>query len=104
MALIVADFKELVIGPDGVAFRARACGLSGPRGDWQGWIEFNPLSGAPTFRSPYETVQPSSRELREWAGHLTPRCLESALARALGRLSRVTNDANPGASTDVDGL
>ncbi len=102
MAVIVADFKELVIGPDGVAFRARACGLSRPKGDWHGWIEFNPLGGAPTFRSPYETVQPSSRELREWAGELTPRCLEQALSRALGRLCSLANEERLAASANRD--
>jgi hypothetical protein len=85
MAVIVADFKEPVVGPDGVEFRARACGLS-HSGQWRGWIEFNPLNGAPTFRSPYETEQPSSSQLREWAGDLTPGYLEDALTRALGRL------------------
>ena len=85
MAVIVADFKEPVVGPDGVEFRARACGLS-MSGHWRGWIEFNPLNGAPTFRSPYETEQPSSTGLKEWAGDLTPDYLEDALTRALGRL------------------
>lgn len=88
MAKIVADFKEPVVGPDGVAFRAKACGLPKGPGNWQGWIEFNPLNGAPTFRSPYETLQPSSHGLEQWAGGLTPRYLESALDRALGRLCR----------------
>jgi hypothetical protein len=86
MAVIVADFKEPVVGRDGVEFRARACGLSKATGQWRGWIEFNPLNGAPTFRSPYETVQSSSDELRQWADDLTPRFLEDALSRALGRL------------------
>ena len=88
MALIVADYKEPVVGPDGVRFRARACGLSRTHGHWQGWIEFNPLNGAPTFRSPYETVQPSSIDLEQWADGLTHRYLEDALSRALGRLCR----------------
>ena len=86
MAVIVADFKEPVVGPDGVEFRARACGLSKSTGQWRGWIEFNPTNGAPTFRSPYETEQASSNGLREWAGDLTPDYLENALTRALGRL------------------
>ena len=86
MALIVADFKEPVHGPGGVAFRARACGLAKASGHWQGWIEFNPVNGAPTFRSPYETVQPNNQGLRQWAGALTPGYLEDALSRALDRL------------------
>lgn len=87
MAVIVADFKDPVVGPDGGAFRARACALSTPRGAWQGWIEFNPLNGDPTFRSPRETLQPTRTDVVHWAGGLTPRCLEGALDRALGRLS-----------------
>jgi len=86
MAVIVAEFKEPVVGRNGVEFKARACGLSMATGQWRGWIEFNPLNGAPTFRSPYETVQPSSTDLRQWAGDLTPDYLEHALTRALGRL------------------
>lgn len=86
MAVILADFKEPVVGADGGAFRARACGLPKSTGRWQGWIEFNPVNGAPTFRSPYETEQPSSHELKQWAGDLTPDYLEHALTRALGRL------------------
>jgi hypothetical protein len=86
MAVIVADFKEPVRGPGGVAFRAKACGLARASGHWQGWIEFNPLNGAPTFRSPYETVQPTNQSLRQWAGELTPQSLEGALSRALDRL------------------
>ena len=86
MAVIVVDYKQPVVGPDGLEFRARACGLSKASGNWQGWIEFNPVNGAPTFRSPYETVQPSSSSLKQWAGGLTPRELEHALTRALDRV------------------
>jgi hypothetical protein len=93
MAVIVADFKEPVVGPDGVEFRARACGLSRATGQWRGWIEFNPLNGAPTFRSPYETEQTSSHGLRQWAGDLTPDYLEDALTRALGRLAGASSRA-----------
>lgn len=87
MAVIVADFKEPVRGRDGGAFRAKACGLAKATGQWQGWIEFNPVNGAPTFRSPYETLQPTNQGLRQWAGELTPGYLEAALSRALDRLS-----------------
>ena len=87
MALIVADFKEPVVGPDGGTFRARACALSTSRGGWQGWIEFNPINGDPTFRSPRETLQPTRTDVMHWAVGLTPNCLASALDRALGRLS-----------------
>ena len=87
MAVIVADFEEPVVGPNGGTFRARACALSTPRGTWQGWIEFNPLNGDPTFRSPRETLQPTRTAVVHWAVGLTPSCLAGALDRALERLS-----------------
>ncbi len=86
MAVIVADFDEPVTGPDGLVCRARACGLSKTGRGWQGWIEFNPLDGSPTFRGPYEVADLSNQELKHWALHLTRPYLEQALARALGRL------------------
>jgi hypothetical protein len=87
MAVIVADFKQPVVGPDGGTFRARVCALSTSRGSWQGWIEFNPLNGDPTFRSPRETLQPTRTDVVHWADGLTPHWLEGALERALDRLS-----------------
>jgi hypothetical protein len=86
MAVILADFKQPVVGPNGGSFRARACALP-TRGTWQGWIEFNPLNGDPTFRSPRETVQPTRTDVAHWATGLTPHCLAGALDRALDRLS-----------------
>ena len=86
MAVIVVDYEQPVVGPDGLAFRARACGLNKASGNWQGWIEFNPVNGAPTFRSPYETEQKSSTGLKQWAGGLTLNELEGALTRALDRV------------------
>ena len=91
MALILADFKEPVTGPDGVGFRAKACALSTPKGTWQGWIEFDPVNGDPTFRSPQETVQPNRTGVTMWAVTLTRPCLMKALDRALLRIARPTS-------------
>jgi hypothetical protein len=93
MAVIVVDYKQPVVSPDGNAFRARACGLNKASGNWQGWIEFNPINGAPTFRSPYETLQPTSSSLKQWAGGLTPNELTDALHRALDRVCPGTRHA-----------
>jgi hypothetical protein len=86
VALVLAEFGEPVVGPEGRAFRAKACALPTKTGLWQGWIEFNPTNGAPTFRSPQETTQPSRVGVVNWAGGLTPNYLEAALDRALFRI------------------
>lgn len=86
MAVIVAEFAEPVAGRNGLNCRARACALSTRRGDWHGWIEFNPTNGAPTFISPRETEQPTRHAIAVWADGLTPPALEEALDRALTRI------------------
>ena len=86
MAMVVAEFGEPVRGPSGSGFRARACALATPRGQWQGWIEFDPIDGAPTFRSPHETIVATRSAVVLWASELTASHLERALTRALGRL------------------
>lgn len=88
MAVIVAEFPNPVAGRNGVNCRARACALSTRRGAWHGWIEFNPLDGAPTFISPRETEQPSRVAISQWADGLTPPALEQALDRALIRVGQ----------------
>lgn len=89
MAVIVAEFSEPVAGRNGLNCRARACALSTPRGAWHGWIEFNPTNGAPSFKSPRETEQPSRHAIAVWADGLTPPALEEALDRALIRIGMV---------------
>lgn len=86
MAVVLAEYTETIVDPRGKRFRARACALPTPKGAWQGWIEFDPIDGAPRFRSPRETEQPTRTDVIEWADRLTSRHLEHALARALGRL------------------
>ena len=86
MAFVLAEYGDPVVGPEGEGFRARACALPTRTGLWQGWIEFNPTNGEPTFRSPHETVQPSRISVTDWAVTRTPYHLACALERALGRL------------------
>lgn len=86
MALIIAEYPDPIPGPGGVRFKAKACALSTPRGGWQAWIEFNPLNGDPTFRSPRETEQPTRQALALWADGLSTPALSEALDRALDRL------------------
>lgn len=88
MALVLAEYGEPVVR-EGRGFRARACALPTPKGLWQGWIEFNPTNGEPSFRSPAETVQTSRVDVTDWATTRTADELAAALHRALGRLGRL---------------
>ena len=49
---------------------------------WQGWLEFDPVGGGESLRSPRETTQPNRRDTEYWASGLTPIYLEGALKRA----------------------
>jgi hypothetical protein len=89
MAVILTEYPQTITGPDGLRCRARACALSTPKGAWQGWIEFNPIDGAPTFRSPREVEHRSMKALSIWADTLTPPALEQSLQRALRRLAPI---------------
>ena len=86
MALVLTEFREPVVDPGGNEFRAKACALPTSRGLWQGWIEFNPVNGDPTFRSPNETMQPTRSGVVRWAAGLTPDYLVCALDRARQRV------------------
>ena len=55
---------------------------------WQGWLEFEPIDGGPTLRSPRETTQPNRVDTVYWATGLTAVYLEGALDRALNPLVR----------------
>jgi hypothetical protein len=80
---VFVTFTELVSGPDGRQFVARACGSLGTDGLWQGWVEFSPLDAGVVLRSQRETTQPNRQDLRYWATGLTPVYLEGSLARTL---------------------
>jgi hypothetical protein len=86
VALVLAEYLETIEGPGGTGFRARALALPTRTGLWEGWIEFNPTNGDPTFRSPNETLQPSRISVADWAATRTPRHLADALDRAMTRL------------------
>jgi hypothetical protein len=86
MAETLLQFQAPVIGPNGVAYRARACGVGTAYGTWQGWIEFDPIdrpAGSGTLRTPRETTQPNRADTVYWATGLTQVYLEGALQRAL---------------------
>jgi hypothetical protein len=86
MAETLLQFQTPVVGPDGVVYRARACGTAAADGTWQGWIEFDPIdrpAGPGTIRTSRETTQPNRGDTEYWATGLTPVYLEGALHRAL---------------------
>ena len=83
MSEVFVTFSEAVPGPDGQIYTARACGSEMDDGRWQGWLEFDPLEGSGTRRSPRETTQPNRTDLAYWATGLTTVYLEGALVRTL---------------------
>ena len=69
----------------GIAYTlgGRFCGAPLEENQWEGWLEFVPLEGGTTLRSPRETTQPNRVDTEYWATGLTHIYLEGALQRAL---------------------
>jgi hypothetical protein len=82
MSEVLVRFTDLVRGSDGREYQPQACGVVGPDGLWQGWIEF--LTAAGAIRTERETSQPNRTDLMYWAQGLSHTYLEGALTRALG--------------------
>ncbi len=76
-------FDLPVKGPEGHAYRARACGRVRDDGLYEGWLEFEDAIDGPVVRTRRETTQPNHADLLYWASGLTAVYLEGALARAL---------------------
>lgn len=96
MAEVLVQFSDPLLGPDGTAFMARACGSEMSDGLWQGWIEFLPLGRGTAIRSGRETTQPNRDDALYWATGLTTVYLEGALNRALNPpLRPATSPMNP---------
>ena len=83
MAEVLQVFDTTVIGPDGRAYQAQACGAPASDGLWEGWIEFASRDGSVPVRTARETTQPNRTDLLYWASGLTPVYLDGALRRAL---------------------
>jgi hypothetical protein len=78
---VLLEYPHAWSGPDGVAYRVRACGAPREDGTWTGWVEFWAPDGA-VWRTPRETTQPNRGALEYWASGLQPTYFEGALARA----------------------
>jgi hypothetical protein len=83
MAEVFVEFEDVLTGPDGRGYTARACGRGREDGLWEGWLEFEPLDGAHAIRTERETTQPNREDARYWATGLTYTYLEGALERTL---------------------
>ena len=81
--VVLVQFESPLTGEDGRAYIARVCGRQAADNMWEGWIEFDPGSGAPVVRTPRETTQPNKPDLEYWATGLTEAYLEGALERAM---------------------
>jgi hypothetical protein len=78
------SFSESLLGTDGLRYTAQAAGTPNAAGQWEGWIEFLPVTGdAPPLRTARETTQPNRADAVYWASGLTTVYLEGALERAL---------------------
>jgi hypothetical protein len=87
MAEVLIQFETVIVGDDGDKYYAQACGGPMPDGLWEGWIEFIPLDGGTSLRSPRETTQPNRSDAVYWASGLTPVYLAGALNRALDAIT-----------------
>jgi hypothetical protein len=86
VALVLNEFREPIVDPAGNGFKAKACALPNAKGLWQGWIEFNPVNGSPTSRSPAETKQAPRSGVVKWAAGLPTDHFSCALDRARVRI------------------
>jgi hypothetical protein len=87
VAEVLIEYPQPIVSEDGRSFTARACGSETPEGLWQGWVEFEPLSGGTAARTARETTQPNRADTLYWATGLTTVYLEGALRRALHPLA-----------------
>jgi hypothetical protein len=93
MAEILVCYQLPVRDPDGLQYEARAYGAAIDHVLWEGWIEFVPIGGGPTLRTPRETTQPNRVDTAYWATGLTGVYLEGALIRAIVRRYRPQREA-----------
>jgi hypothetical protein len=79
------QYSAPLVLPDGTAYVARVYGRQQPRGLWEAWFVFFPLSGDEPLATDRETTQSKRADIAYWATGISPTYLEGALARALER-------------------
>src|SRR5438093_5740642 len=67
MAEILVRYQLPVRNPNGLQYEARAYGAAIDHVLWEGWIEFVPIGGGRTLRTPRETTQPNRVDTVYWA-------------------------------------
>jgi hypothetical protein len=77
------DFDVTLVGLDGRAYHARACGRQREDAFWEGWVEFDSLDGELELQTHPETTLPNLATIQYWASGLSRVYLESALVRAV---------------------
>jgi hypothetical protein len=83
MAERIHTYTTPVVDRDGHRYRVSAEGRRTEGGTWDGWLVFEPETGAgPTLRTDRETTQPEREDLVYWASGLEPIYLDGALGRA----------------------
>lgn len=82
MIVAIRSVPGRIGGRRGSVYQARVYGRPRADGTWEGWLEFEPIDGGDTLRTPRETTQPNRADLEYWATGLTPVYLEGALERA----------------------
>jgi hypothetical protein len=80
---LIQRYTQQLTNDSNITYTASAYGEPRADGNWEGWIEFNPLeSTKPILRTGRETTQPDKDALAYWASGLEPLYLEGAFARA----------------------
>lgn len=83
------QYAAPLVLPDGTAYVARVYGRQQPRGLWEAWFVFFPLSGDEPLATDRETTQSKREDIAYWASGIGPTYLEGALVRALERRPEV---------------
>jgi hypothetical protein len=77
------EYAIPILGKDGRAYRARACGRERSDQTWEGWFEFESADGVERWRTARETTQPNRADAVYWATGISEVFLQGALTRAM---------------------
>lgn len=80
--VLIHEFAEPFLGPDGVTYVVRAWAQGRSDGTWIGWLTFVGIDDAVVRKTPRETSQSSLEHVRYWASGLEPTYVEGAFSRS----------------------